>query len=269
MKTGINVDCFEITDADECVGRLVDNGFSSTFILAEDEKLVSVVSAARREGITIETLHAPFSDDGECYINDMWFSTDKSEKMLKRLISAAEKCSEYSVPYLVTHLSSGDNAPAVSDAGWDNFYKLIKRSKELGVTVAFENLRKLGNLACAAEYFPDTRFCFDVGHQNCYTKKIPMLSLLADRLVALHLHDNFQRQGEDLHRIPFDGNIDFAELISDLKKYGFRGTLMLEVFKKNWKEKESDSPYFKMSCEQYVKRAKNAADKLKALYGEE
>lgn len=268
MKTGINADCFDITDAEECVERLADNGFLSTFLLAEEEKLASVAAAAKRKGVTIETLHAPFSDDGECYINDMWFSTDKSEKMLKRLIAAAEKCSEYSIPYLVTHLSSGDSAPKVCAEGWDNFYKLIKRAKELGVTVAFENLRKLGNLACAMEYFSSARFCFDVGHQNCYTKETPMLSLFADRLVALHIHDNLQRHGEDLHRIPFDGKIDFAELISDLKKYGFKGTLMLEVFKKNWKEKECDSPYYKMSCEQYVKRAQIAANKLKALYGE-
>lgn len=266
MKTGINVDCTEITDVKRSVARIIDNGFQTSFIMAEDEKLPEFAVEAKIRGLKIETLHAPFASDGECYINDMWSAGEKSAKMAARLDLAAEKCAAFGIPFLVTHLSSGENAPRVNEAGLENFYGLVKRAKELGVTVAFENQRKLGNLACALEYFPEAGFCFDVGHQNCFTLGKELLPAFGHRLVTVHIHDNLKEKNGDLHRIPFDGAIDFKKVVSQFKKHGYEGPLMLEVFKNMEESYDTSRPYGDMTDDEYIARAGVAAKKLKALY---
>ena len=77
MKTGINVDCTEITDVKRSVARIIDNGFETSFIMAEEAKLPEFAAEAKIRGLKIETLHAPFASDGECYINDMWSAGEK------------------------------------------------------------------------------------------------------------------------------------------------------------------------------------------------
>lgn len=266
MKTGINVDCTEITDVKRSVARIIDNGFETSFIMAEDAKLPEFAAEAKIRGLKIETLHAPFASDGECYINDMWSAGEKSAKMAARLNLSAEKCAALGIPYLVTHLSSGENAPRVNETGLDNFYRLVKRAKELGVIVAFENQRKLGNLVCALEYFPEAGFCFDVGHQNCFTPGNELLPLLGNRLVTVHIHDNLKEKNGDLHRIPFDGAIDYNEVVSQFNKHGYKGPLMLEVFKNMEESYDTFRPYENMTDDEYVGRAGIAAKKLKTLF---
>lgn len=101
METGINVDCTEITDVKRSVARIIDNGFETSFIMAEDAKLPEFAAEAKIRGLKIETLHAPFASDGECYINDMWSAGEKSAKMAARLNLSAEKCAALGIPYLV------------------------------------------------------------------------------------------------------------------------------------------------------------------------
>lgn len=266
MKKGINVDCTDVKDVKASVARIVDNGFETSFIMAEDENLPRFVAEAKNVGLKIETLHAPFASDGESYINDMWSDGEKCAKMTARLSLAVEKCAAFDIPYLVTHLSSGENAPRVNETGLENFYRLVKKAKESGVVIAFENQRKLGNLSCALEYFPDAGFCFDVGHQNCFTLHKELLPTFGDRLVTVHIHDNLKEKNGDLHRIPFDGAIDFKEILSQIKKCGYKGPLMLEVFKNMEESYDTSRPYAEMPDDEYIKRAGKAAKKLNDLY---
>ena len=65
---------------------------------------------------------------------------------------------------VITHVSSGWNPPPVNDLGLSRFDKLVLYAKERGITLAFENLRLLGNLACLVDRYEkeeNVRFCFD------------------------------------------------------------------------------------------------------------
>ena len=267
MKIGINGDCVGLTDARKNVKTIVENGFEATFIMAEDERLDEFCQAAKEYDLTVETLHGPFLSDGACSINDVWLPGERGDRMLDRMMKSAEKCAKYDIPYLVTHLSSGNDAPFVNECGLERFGALVKRAKELGVVIAFENLRKTGNFACALEYFPDSGFCLDVGHQYCYAGGRQFLSFFGDRLVTTHIHDNMCAVGQDLHLIPFDGKIDYTLLAKQLRDLNYDGTLMLEVFRGFGKE-IAEKLYSQLTDEQYITRAAIAAKKLKKLVEE-
>jgi len=264
MKIGINVNCIDFSDVDRNLRLLVENGFEKTFLPSDDQRLDEFFNAIKKYPLTTETLHGPFLSDKECGINDIWKHGEKGELMLSRMIDAAEKCARHNVPYLITHLSSGTDAPQVSETGLERIDRLIRRAEHIGVTIAFENLRKIGNLACALEYFPQSAFCLDVGHQYCYAEGKQFLPLFGDRLATLHIHDNLAVINEDLHILPFDGSIDYRPFVNGLKDWGYSGTLMLEVFK-TYHRKYGKNYYSDLSDEEYVKRAANAVRRLQSM----
>jgi len=258
METGINLFCFgdtSVLDISEQVKLMQENDFTHTFIMADHPQLDgSLVDCVKRAGITFDTLHAPFYG-----INDMWKEGIDGDEMLKRLIDCVQKCADFDIPVAVVHLSSGKPAPAISDIGNSRFARLIDKAREKNITLAFENQRFVANLASVMEQHPGVGFCWDVGHEGCFTKGIPFMSLFGDRLTAVHLHDNHHLPDEDEHLIPFDGICDYSHIAETLTHYNFSGTVMLEVFR------SESNKYKTFTAEEYYKHAGEAAKKLVSL----
>ncbi|HBF39639.1 MAG TPA: xylose isomerase, partial [Firmicutes bacterium] len=97
-------------------------------------------------------------------------------------------------------------------------------------------------------------FCYDAGHENCYTQGADLLSRYGSKLMALHLHDN--DGSGDQHRIPGDGTIDWQALQAGLKRSGYPGAIALEVIHENGDPETAES---------YLKRA---LDSARQLFGE-
>jgi len=132
----------------------------------------------------------------------------------------------------------------------------MKRAGELGITVCYENQYKLANLAQVFECFEEARFCWDVGHEACYSGGIEYMPVFGKKLGALHLHDNPCEYKRDLHRIPFDGAIDFDRVARQIAESGYDGTIMLEIGTGGY------DLYKSMSAEEYFARAAAAARTL-------
>ena len=66
----------------------------------------------------------------------------------------------------------------------------------------------------------------------------------------------FTVDGGDSHLLPFDGNIDFDEVMRDLAKSGYQGSLMLEVF---------SGIYPNMTTDEFMKTAYDRAKRLLKL----
>ena len=47
--------------------------------------------------------------------------------------------------------------------------------------------------------------------------------MLGNRIEALHLHDNFGE--DDLHRMPYTGNIDWDSVLDTLKEVKYKGVI--------------------------------------------
>ena len=224
MNIGINIGAYPCSH-EEQVALMQTYGFSATFCSSLHPQLAETVALCRRAGITVESCHAPWNG-----INHIWRNCPEGEDMITRLLASVDECAAHGIPVLVVHLSSGEHPPRVSDLGLSRFEQLMAQAKERGVTIAYENQRMLGNLSLAFEEFPDAAFCWDNGHEACFTDgKRDYMALFGDRLTAIHIHDNRATHDADDHRIPGDGCIDFAPVIQKLAKANYQKALMLEL----------------------------------------
>lgn len=248
MKIGISSGCYAGISVEREIELLQKNGVDATF-LGCDENTADTVKKMRQAGIEVDNFHAPFHN-----VNAIWLPGEAGELALKQFTDAAELAAKTEVPLIVVHLSSGVTPPMISDVGNERFARLMKRAGELGVTVAYENQRKLANLALMFEYYPEARFCWDVGHEACFANGMEYMPLFGDKLAALHIHDNLKIFNEDLHRLPYDGAIDFDRTAEQIAKSGYEGTVMLETW---------NGPFYQgVTDEEFVARAASAARRL-------
>ena len=232
-KLGIFAECIHGLDSKNTLPLIKNAGFDCYATgVYELESCKELTEAGKALGLTCDFIHAPFSG-----INKMWFSgmdyLDIYEK-IKQSIDTASACD---IPTIIMHLSSGWDAPAINDLGLSRFDALVEYAAEKGVSIAFENLRKVGNLAYFADRYEkisNVGFCYDFGHEHCYTKTVKWMDIFTDRVIATHIHDNFgikekYEMKTDLHLLPFDGDIDYAKIMRKLDEYGYSGSLILEV----------------------------------------
>ena len=255
MKIGINVDAIGGISQEDYIKIMKAQGFSATFSGTRDEAYhAELANDLAKHGIEYETIHAPF--DG---INAMW--SDDGETMYKRLCHTVDMCALTGADIAVVHLSSGVNAPSLNDNGMARYTSLVEYADRKGVRIAFENQRKIANLSWALETFgvgSNVGFCWDCGHEACFTPGREYMPWFADRLICTHIHDNTAVYNSDDHMLPFDGKIDFERVAAHIRSSGFDGTLMLEVFAKH-------QVYHGIIAEEFIVKASNAAKKLASL----
>lgn len=257
-KIGVNYTSTLGASPEETFALFKNLGFDAIFTGCDDDLLKTerYAKAAYENKLFYESLHAPF--DG---INSMWQVGEDGDRMCARICSCIERCGKYNIPVAVVHLSSGENAPHICDIGKSRYDTIVDCAVKNNVTIGFENQRKLANLAFVMELYanvPEVRFCWDVGHEHCFTGGKEFMPFFGDKLVYTHIHDNYCEYNGDLHMIPFDGNIDFSNAAEHIKKSAFSGTLTLEIFKK--------APiYADMTTEDFYERAYNAITKLRKM----
>lgn len=257
MKIGISIfGGISIEKVVECLKKM---GINRTFISSESEDFEKAMKLFSENGIICETLHAPFDK-----INDMWSEdAKKGDAILSRLKDSVDKCAKYNIPVTIIHVSSGRPMPEINYMGIKRYEELFEYAEKNGVKVALENLRYLENLEFLIKKYENTGFCWDNGHEYCYTPGVEYMNLFGDRLIALHIHDNVCGVDTDDHLLPFDGNIDFEKVAKHLAGSGYKGTLMLEIAKNV--TRNGEAIYEALSDEEYFERAANAARKLSEM----
>ena len=180
----------------------------------------------------------------ECNQSHAPFPTDKPQVKgyLKRAIECtAEAGGKICVIHPVNNWDAEKNA--------EFYFELLPFAKEHGVKIATENmwnwtrengLDQAARAACShhddfvahLDAVNDEFFvaCLDIGHaemKGLDTSAPEMIRAIGNRLGALHIHDN--DRWKDLHRIPFSGSIDWAEVIKALKEVDYKGEFTLEA----------------------------------------
>lgn len=257
-KIGINMNAMAGLDLAEYAAAIHTLGFEAVFTgVPTPERCAELGNVFAKYGITWETMHAPFG-----HINDIWLDTEGGRAMYEELTTTVDRCHEAGVPIAVVHLSAGETPPPITDIGRARWTSLVEYAGSRQVRLAFENQRKLANLAFAMETFwdvPQVGFCYDCGHESCFTPGREYMPLFGKRLCCLHIHDNDGIYNKDQHMIPFDGKIDFDRVVRQIRESGFEGTLMLEVLASH-----SDR-YEDMDCRGYLARAAEAARRLRDM----
>lgn len=257
-KIGINLLALPgMTDAD-FLRAASEMGFGAIFTgMMDESRQLECAAEMACCGLEYETIHAPFS-----HINDIWLDGEGGEAMLNELTSCVDRCAQVGARIAVVHLSSGNNPPSITDIGRARFARLVEHAAKKNVKIAFENQRKLANLAWAMEEFGDVAgFCWDCGHESCFTPGREYMPLFDSRLICTHIHDNEGVYNQDDHWIPFDGNIDYTRFADHIRKADYTGSLMLEIA-------YNRPRYADMSAETYLKRAADAAKRLAKMVDE-
>jgi len=202
-------------------------GFQSLLLWwgdGEKETRKERVSLAKEYRLQIENAHAEMARS-----NSLWEPGPRGDRKADELVEAVEDCARYEIRRMVLHLTNGSSPPGISDIGLRRIETLIENATKYDVTLAFENVRTDQHVRYVLDRCRDRHvaFCYDTGHANAWNKDTDWLSMYADRLAAVHIHDNNGR--EDEHTFPFQGTIDWKTAMRKMDESSYSGSLTLEA----------------------------------------
>ena len=184
------------------------------------------------------------------------------------MLRILDECAAADIHKLVMHTTVGNHPPETCALGFVRYRTMCDYAKEKDVHICFENLEPFPHLheIMAAIDDPFHGFCWDCGHNLCYTPHIDMMALYADRLMCLHLHDNrgVTQPGnidfrDDLHMLPFDGVLDWDWTARKIARSGYDGPLTFE-YSSRTARRHADKPY-----SDFLKTAMERAQKFRAM----
>lgn len=251
MILAINTNYTKTTPFADRIRMIKDAGFKSVIMFWNGSDVFEQeLLCVKENGLRIESVHAPFH-----MMNELWTDTDPVKSLIK-LHGAIDSCSNYAIKTLVVHPTDTTAPPPVSEVGKTYFRGLIRYAKSMNVDLAFENIERPEYLDTIFGECDDTnvKLCYDLGHENCFSKGSDVLAKYGDRLKALHIHDN--DGNSDQHAIPFDGNIDMQRFVSKLKELEYYGMITLEVMR------DRSDLYDDLTDEQFLAKAFEAGKKL-------
>ena len=233
-------------------------GYDSIMVWAADEDIAHTVSYAREHGIYVSNAHLPFKN-----INCIWEEGDAGDIMADEFCHLLKVCGELDIPAAVYHVSSSFTPPPYNMKGIDRIRKVVSAAEEYGVDIAFENLRRIDYLQYVYDNVTSERakFCFDCGHHNYLCPELDLFEMFGDKLVAVHLHDNFGDY--DWHMLPFDAKVDYERVAKGLASVGYDGPVSLEV------HQDVHEMYKDYTPEQFVFEAYDRALKLEEMIAKE
>lgn len=161
-----------------------------------DQKLAEDVAA---EGLVIDNVHGPAKGT-----NSFWIPGPEGDELTDRFIDHMERCAAIGVPRIIYHVSSGNNYPPIKEVGIDRFSRLAEAAERLDIDMCLENQRFFHFIDYIYSHIDSKRlkFCYDSGHESCFSQTKIALPKYRDRLAALHLHDNDGGYEHDQHLLP-------------------------------------------------------------------
>ena len=190
-------------------------------------------------GIHFELCHLPFS--GRVSTPSDYLPIFNAQ--MYRAIDAAKMLGvDYAVLHPNTstlHMQKYDKT-AQYDLVMSHLAPFAEYAQKVGVNIAVENMRVIH------ENYPVHRYCqtpdelcdiadalgigvcWDFGHANISgVKQSEGLAYVGKRLKVLHVNDNFA--GEDIHILPFTGNVDWLDAMHGLALAEFDGLFNFEL----------------------------------------
>ena len=186
---------------------------------------INQLCLAEKYDLPVENVHLT-----GCGMSSVWEKGDKGDAVTDRLIQELRDMASLGIKIGVAHVTWGHARPAENlRIGLRRYEKAAEVAEKFGVKLALENSVYpeyvrflLDNLKS-----PAIGFCYDSGHENAFSKGENYLDDYAERLFAMHLHDN---DGiSDQHGVPMTGQIDWKHTVSQLRRSTlFEHTLTLE-----------------------------------------
>jgi sugar phosphate isomerase/epimerase len=219
----------------ETIDAIKEAGFKNVFVqwYDDDYKVFSVpqeeqIRYAREKGLNIIFAHLGYRN-----MNSIWLDGEEGEGFVKRYLNDLDELKKQNINLVMMHACVGWDTPELSKIGLDRFKRICEHAKELGINLAFENTKTKGYL----EYLIDNidldnvGICYDCGHDHCHFKDDFNFEKFKDKIMCIHIHDNY---GEiDDHLIPGDGTVNYDYVLNGLKKANYNGYFTMELCYRN------------------------------------
>ena len=277
QKIGISIGNSYAIPTTEVVKMVARTGFEAISpAWKQGIDLTDVIDTARDCGLAIQSIHGPFHGAAALWSED----AAVSGPAIAELLEALEDCRKFRIPVMVMHTWIGfEYSQVPNETGLRNYGILVAKAKEYGVRIAFENTEGEEFLFALMDHFQkdDTvGFCWDSGHEMCYSYGKDLLKLLGHRLIMTHLNDNLgvsRFDGktywtDDLHLLPYDGIGDWDTLIQRLQKSRKLEYLNFELNITSKPNRHENDVYAQMPLEQYFAEAYKRACRIAHRYAQ-
>lgn len=196
------------------------------------------LEASAETGVRFGVAHLPFVSQKD--------GLPEGDAFTKRVYRCIDAFKMAGVDYAVVHPNSTTLPLSEYDPvkEYDNVMghlaPFVEYGNKVGLSIVIENMRVV-HQNCPVHRFgagPEELckiadelgigICWDTGHAHITgLTQSEALSYVGGRLKMLHLNDNFA--GDDVHLVPFVGNIDWQDVVKGLLSVGFEGYLNFEV----------------------------------------
>lgn len=206
-------------------------------------------------------LNVIFAHLGYQGINNLWLDNEIGNSLVERYKNDIRICKENNIPMIVMHLTSKSEAPQYNEVGLNRLKEIVDYAKELDIKVAFENTKIKGYLDYVIDNIDNENvgICFDSGHFHVHFDDDLDFDKFKNRIFAVHLHDN--DKSDDLHLMPFDGTLNWKEVINNLKKSNYNGPITMELCYRY--------EYLNMGINNFYKKGYEVGSKLNMMLKEE
>ena len=220
----------------------------------------------KRLGLDVVFIHMPYKNSRA--VEKIWHEDSSGDEVTKGYIKDLNEIKKLGINKVVMHVSKTDEKPNCNEIGLKRWKKIIKHAEKIGIDIALENTMWSGVL----EYIFDNlksdnlKICYDSGHDHAFFKNTFNFERFKDKIILTHLHDN--DQSDDLHWIPFDGNIDWVRVTNELAKANYDFSLITEsVYRDHYTEVCTPLQFYKKLFKR-MKKLDKLWKKTKAKYKE-
>lgn len=244
----------------ETIDAIKISGFKNVFVqwynknweITQEEQLKYI----RECGLNVIFAHLGYKG-----INNLWLENEEGENLVTNYKNDIKLCKQNNIPMVIMHLTGGEKAPKYNELGLKRIKEIVDYAKALDIKVAFENTKIKGYMDYVIENIDNENvgICFDSGHYHAHFDDDLDFYKFKNKIFAVHLHDN--DKSDDLHLMPFDGTLNWNNVIDNLKKCNYNRPITLELCYRN--------DYLKMSVEEFYKKGYEVGVKLDKMLKEE
>lgn len=194
----------------------------------------NVKQYSKETGVGLWSFHLPFFPFETNNIASLNPEVRKNTIALQK--EYIKRASELGIGIAVIHPSGEPNGdaerPEHIKAAMDSLNLLAETASSCGMTLAVEDLPRtcIGNTTAEIKQLISAheklRVCFDTNHL-LQDRDVDFARELGDKIVTLHVSDYDYRN--ERHWLPYEGKVDWVELITVLEQVGYSGALMYEI----------------------------------------
>lgn len=263
---------------EQVIALLKNAGFSAVSPVWTPELDFSAIAASVKDhSMTIQSLHAPHKGVPLLWQPD----SPLAEAVQVAILQCIQDCAQFQIPILVVHGWQGLIYTFPKDLDFRFFDVIVEKAASYGIKIAFENLEGEEYLQALMQRYNSQNnvgYCWDSGHDHCYPHSLDFLKEFGHRLIMTHLNDNLGIRSptglaaaeDDLHYLPYDGNIDWDTYLARLQSAPPQATLNFEFKTHSHSKEETDLIYANIPLEDFIekagRRAKHIAEKYSAIY---